>query len=111
MWGRAHTGMIQCMDRPRNAQEISRPADEDGIDGLSVLASGQQTTSQETNQLREVNTMAASIFVEQETGTYSGRVHPHNGYYAGDFSAPRQDAAPAWRSTIPAFEASGFDAA
>jgi hypothetical protein len=33
--------------------------------------------------------MAATILVEVETGTCSGRVHPHNGYYAGDFSTPR----------------------
>jgi len=31
--------------------------------------------------------MAASITVEQECGTYTGTpYHPHNGYYAGDFS-------------------------
>jgi hypothetical protein len=24
--------------------------------------------------------------VEEETGTYTGTWHPHNGYYAGDFS-------------------------
>ncbi|MGH3361585.1 MAG: hypothetical protein ACRDOM_03925 [Nocardioides sp.] len=36
--------------------------------------------------------MAATIFVEVETGTCTGRVHPHNGYYAGDFSIPRTDA-------------------
>jgi hypothetical protein len=33
--------------------------------------------------------MAATIFTEVETGTCSGRVHPHNGYYAGDFSTQR----------------------
>ena len=34
--------------------------------------------------------MAATIPVEVESGTYSGRVHhPHNGYYAGDFSSSR----------------------
>ena len=33
--------------------------------------------------------MAATIPVEVESGTYSGRVHPHNGYYAGDFSPSR----------------------
>lgn len=33
--------------------------------------------------------MAATIFVEVESGTCSGRVHPHNGYYAGDFSTQR----------------------
>jgi hypothetical protein len=35
--------------------------------------------------------MAATIFTEVETGTCSGRVHPHNGYYAGDFSTSRRD--------------------
>ena len=34
--------------------------------------------------------MAATIPVETESGTYSGgRVHPHNGYYAGDFTTAR----------------------
>jgi hypothetical protein len=34
--------------------------------------------------------MAASLFFEEEAGTFTGRLHPHNGYYAGDFStAPR----------------------
>jgi hypothetical protein len=33
--------------------------------------------------------MAATIPVETESGIYSGRVHPHNGYYAGDFSSSR----------------------
>lgn len=31
--------------------------------------------------------MAASIFIEQESGTSRGWIHPHNGYYAGDFTA------------------------
>jgi hypothetical protein len=31
--------------------------------------------------------MAASLCIEQESGTYTARFrHPHNGYYAGDFS-------------------------
>ena len=30
--------------------------------------------------------MAASRFIEEETGSYTGQIrHPHNGYYAGDF--------------------------
>ncbi len=33
--------------------------------------------------------MAASIFIEQESGTYTRPIHRHNGYYAGDFSTPR----------------------
>ena len=32
--------------------------------------------------------MAASLIIEEESGTYTARIrHPHNGYYAGDFSA------------------------
>jgi hypothetical protein len=31
--------------------------------------------------------MAASLLVQQESGTYTGRIrHSHNGYFAGDFS-------------------------
>jgi hypothetical protein len=30
--------------------------------------------------------MAATLIIEEEFGTYVGSVHPHNGYYAGDFS-------------------------
>jgi hypothetical protein len=31
--------------------------------------------------------MAASLYVEEESGSYTARFqHPHNGYYAGDFS-------------------------
>jgi hypothetical protein len=32
--------------------------------------------------------MAAEMIIEEESGRYTGRVvHPHNGYYAGDFFA------------------------
>ena len=42
--------------------------------------------------------MTTYLISEQESGTWSGRVHPHNGYYAGDFrdvpmATPRQLAA------------------
>jgi hypothetical protein len=30
--------------------------------------------------------MSASLIIEQESGTWTGSIHPHNGYYAGDFS-------------------------
>ena len=30
--------------------------------------------------------MAASLTMEEEFGVWSGDLHPHNGYYAGDFS-------------------------
>ncbi len=41
--------------------------------------------------MKEVFEMAASRFIEEESGSYTTRIrHPHNGYYAGDFSgAPR----------------------
>ena len=31
--------------------------------------------------------MAASLGIEEESGVSTGWVHPHNGYYAGDFSS------------------------
>jgi hypothetical protein len=47
---------------------------------------------------KDVFEMAASLFVEEESGTYtSTRKHPHNGYYAGDFSQrPWSEARFAW---------------
>lgn len=30
--------------------------------------------------------MAASIAIEVESGVYTKKSHPHNGYYAGSFS-------------------------
>jgi len=38
---------------------------------------------------KEVDEMAASLIIEQESGTSTGWIHPHNGYYAGDFWGPR----------------------
>ena len=48
--------------------------------------------------------MAASIWVEEESGTFSGRVHPHNGYFAADFGSLRNDTASAC-STPPGSDA------
>lgn len=28
----------------------------------------------------------SNFIVEEERGTYTGRIHSHNGYYAGDFT-------------------------
>jgi hypothetical protein len=36
--------------------------------------------------------MARGLVIEEESGTYTGRMHPHNGYYAGDFSVSRSAA-------------------
>ena len=31
--------------------------------------------------------MARALVIEEESGTCRGWVHPHNGYYAGDFGS------------------------
>ena len=36
---------------------------------------------------RKDKAMAASIGIEEESGVFTGRLHPHNGYFAGDFPA------------------------
>jgi len=33
----------------------------------------------------EVDTVAATIDIEVESGVFTGPVHSHRGYYAGDF--------------------------
>ena len=48
--------------------------------------------------------MAASIPVEMESGPSAGRVHPHNGYYAGNFTSLQHVAPAAWQTPIPAFD-------
>ena len=44
-----------------------------------------------TRQREEVDEMAASMFFEEESGTTQAWIHPHNGYYAGDFSTRSQE--------------------
>ena len=48
--------------------------------------------------------MAASIAIEEESGVYARHLHPHNGYYAGDFTSPQYVAPAAWQAPIPAFD-------
>ena len=38
------------------------------------------------------NTMTMRLLIEEESGSSTGRRHPHNGYYAGDFSARTEEA-------------------
>ena len=38
--------------------------------------------------------MAATRYIEEEHGTFTGVVHAHNGYYAGDFTSPRHEPRP-----------------
>lgn len=45
--------------------------------------------------------MAASRIVELESGTWTGRRHSHNGYYAGDFWTPRDAAGATGQGTHP----------
>jgi hypothetical protein len=48
--------------------------------------------------MTEVDDMAAALIIEAESGTWTGSIHPHNGYYAGDFS----DIPPATQSQLAA---------
>lgn len=48
--------------------------------------------------------MAATISIEEESGVFARHLHSHNGYYAGDFSSPRQVAPAAWQAPIAAFD-------
>jgi hypothetical protein len=40
--------------------------------------------------------MATALVIEEERGTCTGHVHPHNGYFAGDFGRqPAMSSTPA----------------
>jgi len=43
--------------------------------------------------------MAASLTLEEESGSFAGSPHPHNGYYAGNFNG---------RETLPGYDGSGM---
>jgi hypothetical protein len=47
------------------------------------------------------------LAVEQESGVSTGRVHAHNGYWAGDFPTPESLPPCAWQAPIPAFDPAG----
>jgi hypothetical protein len=58
-------------------------ADSDDID------SGPDLHASHDKQAKEVFETAASLFIDEESGTSTAGTphpHPHNGYYAGDFS-------------------------
>ena len=60
-----------------------------GRTGYRKPAVGRSTKTPKTSREspKEVDDMAASLIIEEESGTYTGRArHDHNGYYAGDFS-------------------------
>jgi hypothetical protein len=45
--------------------------------------------------------MATSRIIEEETGTNAGRTHPHNGYWAGDFTSHATSQGPRVLSNDP----------
>jgi|tagenome__1003787_1003787.scaffolds.fasta_scaffold20798425_3 hypothetical protein len=54
--------------------------------------------------------MATSLVVEVESGTCSGELHPHNGYYAGDFGrGPVQASSPAAPARVAVAARSALD--
>jgi hypothetical protein len=57
--------------------------------------------------------MSRSLVIEEQRGTCRGHVHPHDGYYAGDFSTPAAPIAqvrqaPPWRREPVTSAASRF---
>ena len=53
--------------------------------------------------------MAASLAIEEESGTSLGWTHPHNGYYAGDFTQQREPETTIYGPSDRVFElVSGF---
>jgi hypothetical protein len=39
--------------------------------------------------------MATALVIEEERGTWNGHLHPHNGYFAGNFSRMSDTVPPA----------------
>jgi hypothetical protein len=52
---------------------------------VSAVLDGGGTSSSQHGSPED--TMASSIAVEEESGRYVSHIHPHNGYYAGDWSS------------------------
>ena len=67
---------------------VGQPADRTGQgDGSTLMTSADRHLRSPRQARNEVFVMAATRFSEEESGLYTIRVrHPHNGYYAGDFS-------------------------
>ena len=75
---------LSLSDSLRNGQKTDSAEQEHGS---SIKASATVEAKPRLPDSKDVDKMAASIDIEHESGTYTGRVHPHNGYYAGDFSS------------------------
>jgi hypothetical protein len=50
-----------------------------------------RTTDHQSTTPKDVDEMAAALLIEEEFGTTTGYLHPHNGYWAGDFSATSRE--------------------
>jgi hypothetical protein len=50
-----------------------------------------RTTDHHSTTPKDVDEMAAALLIEEEFGTTTGYLHPHNGYWAGDFSATSRE--------------------
>ena len=105
---RPRSQFLGGQDGPRNGwRPTAAPAQPESLgadrEQTEQRKPGAKHSTQEQNRLRttstptrpkEVDVMAASIFIEQESGTIRSWRHPHNGYYAGDFSMARNSARP-----------------
>jgi hypothetical protein len=50
-----------------------------------------RTTDHHSSTPKDVDEMAAALLIEEEFGTTTGYLHPHNGYWAGDFSTTSRE--------------------
>ena len=80
--------MLEVVTFVRWCGPVEPFADAGRFDEPEGLNSGPELRGlRHTEQAKEVFEMAASLLIEEEAGAYTGWIrHPHNGYYAGDFS-------------------------
>ena len=84
------------MDRPGQGRPVN----------LKASSGPRKPRSALQTQAKEVFEMAASLLIEEESGTYTTRFrHPHNGYYAGDFFQTPHSGA--WSQRPPAGSIAG----
>jgi hypothetical protein len=57
------------------------------VDLVTAQKDATASTTRTRLGTREVDEMAASTIIEEETGTSTSGTHAHRGYYAGDFFA------------------------
>ena len=74
-----HGDALMTRDRHRRVRVHICPAP------FTTLSRGQTLVTRATTS-KELIPMAASLIVEEESGTYDRTPHAHNGYFAGDFT-------------------------